>query len=135
MGWTTSARFAVSGEAVLLDTNAFIYFLEGRARVAQHVLRAETVYYSVITEIELLSARHLTESDIEVIREFLSRCQRIELTAPVVELTIDIRRQRRIKTPDAIVAASALSLGVPLVTADGELARIPGLSTIVDILD
>jgi predicted nucleic acid-binding protein len=51
----------VSGDGILLDTNAIIYFLEGRARIAEHVLLAETIYYSVITEIELLSASHLSE--------------------------------------------------------------------------
>ena len=125
----------MSGEAILLDTNAFIYFFEGRRRVAQLVLHAETVYYSVITEIELLSAGHLTEREIEVIREFLARCEQVELSSAVVRLTIDIRRQRRIKTPDAIIAASALSLSIPLITADRELAQIPGLNAVVDILD
>jgi predicted nucleic acid-binding protein len=59
----------VNGEAILLDTNAFIYFFEGRSRIAEHILLAETIHYSVITEIELLSASHLTEEDVATIRE------------------------------------------------------------------
>jgi predicted nucleic acid-binding protein len=95
----------------------------------------ETIYYSVITEIELLSARHLTPEDTVAIQEFLARCQRVELTPEVIERTIDLRKTEQIKTPDAIVAASALVLGATLITADKRLDRIVGLETISDILE
>lgn len=124
----------MNGDDVLLDTNAFIYFFEGRPAVAERVLLAETLYYSVITEIELLSARHLTEEERTTIRAFLARCQRIDLTPDVVERTIELRRSEHLKTPDAIIVATALHIGVPLMTADKRLAHIPGLQIIADIL-
>lgn len=96
---------------------------------------AETIYYSVITEIELLSASHLSAEDTGAIRGFLARCRRVELTPNVVEQTISIRRTTPIKTPDAIVAASALVTNVPLVTADKQFGRIEGLRILTDILD
>ncbi len=128
-------RPAVNGDDLLLDTNAFIYFLDGRGRVAELVLLADTIYYSVISEIELLSAPHLTEQEAEIIQEFLARCQRVDLTPAVVERTIVLRKAERLKTPDAIVVASAQVLGVTLVTADKRLSRIPGLTVIADILE
>jgi hypothetical protein len=103
---------------VLPDTNAFIYFFEGRSRIAEYVLLSDTIFYAIIFEIERLSAVHLTEDDVATIKAFLVRCRRIELTPEVVARTIELRRAERMKTPDAIIAASALSMGVALVTAD-----------------
>ena len=134
MASITSARLAVNGDDVLLDTNAFIYFFEGRARIAEYVLLAETIYYSVITEIELLSASHLTDENTATIRSFLARCQRVDLTPDIVERAILIRRTGRIKTPDAIIAATSFALDVPLITADEHFGRIAGLIVITDIL-
>ena len=107
----------MNGDDLLLDTNAFIYFFEGRPAVAERVLLAETLYCSVITEIELLSARHLTEEERTTIRAFLA-CQRIELNPDVVERTIELRRSERLKTP--IIVATALHLGRP--SCDGRQA-------------
>lgn len=91
----------MSGESLLLDTNAFIYFFEGRSRIAERVLLADAICYSAVTEIELLSAPRLLQ----------------------------------IKTPDAIIAASAEVLGLPLVTADTRFVKVPNLRLITDILD
>ena len=89
----------MNGDDILLDTNAIIYFLEGRSRIAEHVLFAERIYYSVITEIELLSSPHLSEKDNEAIQGFLSRCLRADLTSDVVERAIHIRRTEGLKRP------------------------------------
>ncbi len=88
-------------------------FSRGRPRIAEHVLFAERIYYSVITEIELLSSPHLSEKDNEAIQGFLSRCLRTDLTSDVVERAIHIRRTEGLKTPDAIVAATAIVHGLP----------------------
>ncbi len=45
---------------------------------------AETIYYPVITEIELLSAPHLTDENTATIQSFLARCQRVDLTPDIV---------------------------------------------------
>lgn len=130
-----NARYAVNGDDILLDTNAIIYFLEGRSRIAEHVLFAERIYFSVITEIELLSSPHLSEKDNEAVRGFLSRCLRAGLTSDVVERAIHIRRTEGLKTPDAIIAATAIVHGIPLVTADKRFGRVVDLRVITDILE
>lgn len=119
---------------MLLDTNAFIYFFEGRRTITDLVVRTPSLYYSVISEIELLSANHLTESETSQIREFLLLCNRIELTSEIVKKTITLRRQYRLKTPDAIIAATALNLNTPLVSADAGFQKIAELEVISDIL-
>jgi predicted nucleic acid-binding protein len=124
----------VNGDKIFLDTNAFIYFFEGRSKITDLVVQTPAIYFSAISEIELLSATHLSRAEIIQIKEFLSLCQRVELTSEVIERTIDIRRQYHFKIPDAIIAASALSLDIPLVSADTDFRQINGLSLNSDIL-
>jgi len=47
----------MNGDKVFFDTNAFIYFLEGRKPLQELVVVSSEIFYSVITEIELLSSR------------------------------------------------------------------------------
>ena len=124
----------MSGNKILLDTNAFIYFFEGRKKITELVIQTPGIYYSVISEIELLSAKHLTEGEITQIKAFLSLCQRIELNSEIIAKTIEIRKQYNLKIPDAIIAATALNLEMPLVSADTGFRKVAGLHVVVDIL-
>jgi hypothetical protein len=47
----------------------------------------------------------------------------------VKKLAIRLRREHQLKLPDAIVAATALSLKAELVTNDTKLLRIPGIAS------
>lgn len=124
----------MNGNRILLDTNAFIYFFEGRSNITNLVVNTPEIYYSAISEIELLSATHLTQKEIDLIKDFLSLCHRVELTSEIIERTVTIRRQCHLKIPDAIIAASAFHLEVPLVSADTGFQKVTGLTLISDIL-
>ena len=134
MGWLFRKKSAVSGDKILLDTNAFIYFFEGRSKITNLVVKTPVIYFSVISEIELLSAPHLTEDEIVQIKTFLSLCQRVDLTSEIIDQTVSVRRKYRFKIPDAIIAASVLSLNIPLVSADMDFQKVEGLNLIWDIL-
>lgn len=124
----------VNGNEILLDTNAFIYFFEGRSKITNLVVNTPDIYYSAISEIELLSATHLTQNEIDQIAAFLSLCHRIDLTSKIINQTIALRRSHKLKVPDAIIAASALELKIPLVSADTHFQKVVGLTLISDIL-
>jgi predicted nucleic acid-binding protein len=109
----------------VLDTNAILYLLGGR--LAQP-LPAGQHFISVISEMELLSYPLLDESAQSQIEGFLSEITIIGLSESVKKLAIRLRREHQLKLPDAIVAATALSLGAALVTNDTQLLRVPGLS-------
>ena len=52
----------------------------------------------------------------------------LPLDEPVVQQTIALRQQHRIKLPDAIIAATALAHSLPLLTRNvGDFQRIEGL--------
>lgn len=124
----------MSGSKILLDTNAFIYFFEGRVNITNLVVSTPEIYFSAISEIELLSADGLTQGEIDSIKDFLSLCKRVELTPAIIEQTISIRRQYRFKVPDAVIAASAIVLEIPLVSADAHFRDIAEIDLISDIL-
>jgi predicted nucleic acid-binding protein len=125
----------MTGNKILLDTNAFIYFFEGQHNITNLVVNTPEIYFSAISEIELLSSNSLSESQINSIKTFLSLCHRVDLISDVIEQTVKIRRQYRFKIPDAIIAASARYLNIPLVSADTDFRKVAELDLISDILD
>ena len=110
----------------VLDTNAILYLLGGKL---SQPLPTGQYFISVISEMELLSYPLLDESAQSRIEGFLSEIIIVGLSEPVKKLAIVLRREHQLKLPDAIVAATALSLGAALVTNDAKLLRLPGLSS------
>jgi predicted nucleic acid-binding protein len=108
----------------LLDTNAVLYLLGGRLT---EPLPPGEYLVSVITEMELLSYPSLDRKSEKQIRDFLSEVAVIGLTQDVEERAVQLRRQERLKLPDAIVAATALVFEAELLTSDKKLQRVPGL--------
>ncbi len=106
----------------LLDTNAALYLLGGRLA---DPLEPGEYFVSVISEIELLSYPAIDSEAEHHIREFLSSVSLVELTRQVKDLAIELRRQRGLRLPDAVVAASAIALDVDLLTNDAQLLRVP----------
>lgn len=110
----------------VLDTNAILYFLAGKL---SQPLPKSPFFVSVISEIELLSYHLLDKSAQSKIEGFLSEITIIGLSESVKKLAILLRRDHQLKLSDAIVAATAPSLGATLVTNDAKLLRIPNLSS------
>ncbi len=107
----------------LLDTNALIYLQGGKLA---NELPVGTYAYSVISEIELLSWQEIQPEQELVWRGLLASLHRVELDASVRETAIRLRRERRLKLPDALIAASALVLDANLLTNDRQLLTLPG---------
>ena len=100
----------------LIDTNIIIYYLEGE-QAAVSFLRAHRgkLAISPITWMETLSYP-FSADDEQVVRAFLQEFRLIEFSSPVMELSVEIRRMKKIKLPDAIIAASAVHHDLILVT-------------------
>ncbi|MGD9888061.1 MAG: type II toxin-antitoxin system VapC family toxin [Halothiobacillaceae bacterium] len=108
----------------LLDTNILIYLQGGKLASR---LPLGLYAYSVISEIELLSWPQMQSEHEMVWRGLLASLHRVELDASVRETAIHLRRQRRLKLPDALVAASAIACEATLLTNDQQLLALPGL--------
>lgn len=126
----TKSKFAMNGNNLFVDTNILIYFLEGREEVAE-TLAAKDLYTSVICEIEPLSHKKLTVDNYNTATKFLAFLNISGLTPAIKEFTIQLRRKYKIKLPDAIIAASAISLNIPFLTADKDFSPIKELNTVI----
>jgi len=111
----------------VLETNIVLYLLGGR--LAQPLDPGE-YYLSVITEMELLSYAGLSGKGEQQVREFLSSVTVVDLTTEVKEAAIRLRREHKLKLPDAIVAATADVLDAELLTNDQHLLDMPDLRTL-----
>jgi predicted nucleic acid-binding protein len=70
--------------------NVFIYLLSGN-ELAARTLAGKRLYYSFITEIELLSRPRLTASHKKFIRTMLGTCTKLTYSDHIRETTIEIR--------------------------------------------
>ena len=109
----------------LLDTNAIIYLIGGRLAAP---LPAGHYSFSVISEIELLSISGLSAADEQKIHDLLTLLDRVELTQAVRLEAIQLRKQKKLKLPDAIIAASAITRNATLLTNDQAFHITNGLS-------
>lgn len=105
--------------SLVFDSNVFIYQLNGALNsYGQSLLKQgfiEGGAYSVITKIEVLGFAQ-PPNELEKANQLFGVLNQVELNAQIVARTIALRQSRKIKIPDAIIAATALSLGLPLVT-------------------
>ena len=82
---------------------------------------------SIISAMELLSFSGMTETESQSTRAFINDCTEIALSNDIKGKTIEIRKKYRTKLPDAIIAASAIVNGSPLITADKGFKQIEEL--------
>ena len=110
----------------ILDTNILIYFFAGRL---SELLPDKVLGFSVITEMEILSYHQLSQKDEQQVRKILSTMQNVSLTQDVKEEAIKLRKEYRIKLPDAIISATSIVNDAILLTNDKQLLKIPGLQS------
>ena len=99
-------------EQYLIDTNVICDYLSNVIPIAQQKFIDDVVddipNISVITQIELLCQKTdaITKQNV---RNFISECKVYEIPESVIENCVTIRNSKKIKTPDAIIAVTALA--------------------------
>ena len=81
---------------------------------------------SVISRMEFLSYPKLSDVEFSSLEQFLLKFKIISFDTDIERHAIAIRREFRLKLPDAILAGSAISGGFTLLTLDKELQRVFG---------
>ena len=89
----------------LFDTNAVIYFLEGREK--NFIDETDVIFISCITKIELLSG-DISNKDMAKVYNFVENSKIISLDEEIIEKTIEIRRKFNLKIPDAIIVRTSI---------------------------
>jgi len=89
----------------LFDTNILIDYLNGIEQAREELERFPEVLISIITWTEVMVG---TKPEEEIaVRRFLARFKQIPIDQKVAERAVLIRRETRIRLPDAIIRASA----------------------------
>lgn len=119
------------GEGFLIDSNTLIEYQarlippSGQAFVTKII--DERFIISIINKIEVLGSK-ATDKAIE---GFISMAESIGLTEAISDRTIDIRKTKKIKLPDAIIAATAIEYNLTLVTRNTkDFSGINGLDIV-----
>ena len=117
----------MSGTKWLLDTNFVIGLLKGNEAVQSVLLdypiSLQDCSYSFITRIELLGFPAITDAETKSIEKLLSAMNYVPMSQAIEDATIQIRREHGLKTPDAIIAATAIVNDLELLTLDQQLAN------------
>lgn len=118
----------------LFDSNILIYHLNGQLSQRGTDLLAIGLAgegtYSIISKIELLGFKQTALQE-EQARLLLSSLLELELTSTIAEQTIQIRKSRKMKSPDALTASTTMVHQLILVTRNtSDFDFIQGLNII-----
>ena len=119
----------MSGTNYVVDSNILLYILEGNTSIDPYLDYA--YFISVISEIELLGWHKIQPDDIKRIKKILDNCTHVELLPVIKNIAIDIKQHHKIKLPDAIIAATAIYLDMPLLTADRGFEKIKDMDVLI----
>ena len=104
----------------LLDTNILIYYLAGDIPKKELVkiknILNKSFNISIITKIELLGWNKHSPEGYKLAEEFIEFASVINITDEISDLTIKIKKNSKIKLPDAVIAATCLNDNLILVT-------------------
>ncbi|MEI6423890.1 MAG: type II toxin-antitoxin system VapC family toxin [Lentisphaerota bacterium] len=104
----------------LLDSNIIIYHLKGEPIAMGFIdnyFRNSCI--SFITVIEVLSFNH-SEQEAVLIKKLLSTFVKLNVNDELIEKTVILRKNSKIKLPDCIIAATAINNNLTLVTRNCE---------------
>lgn len=112
----------MSGKNILADSNILINFLNGDHKNLK-ILSQNTIFISVITKIELLSAP-LSDEELLKVKNFIqNNFNLIYIDDLIAEKSALLRRQFKLKTPDAIISATVIEKQFEFLTEDKELVK------------
>ena len=99
----------------VFDTNIIIDYLKGMDAAREELDRHERPLLSVVSWMEVMVGA-MNEDEGARIRRFLTRFDTLGIDADVADIAVQIRRERRIRLPDAIIWATARAQDALLVT-------------------
>ncbi len=119
-------------QGYLIDTNIAIEYLDRTLSAGGYAFVGNIpVLLSVITRIELLGWQKISPSVSARLETYIGNAFIYSLDEPIILKTIELRQQYKIKTPDAIIAATALVHDLTLLTRNlPDFKQIPSLTLI-----
>jgi predicted nucleic acid-binding protein len=108
----------------LIDTNILIYHFadavpEEEIEKIKNIFK-ESFAISIVSKIEFLGWKKHTDEGYRSAEEFIQHAKVININKRIADKTIELRRKHSIKLPDALIAATALTHHLTLITRNDE---------------
>lgn len=121
-------------EQYLIDTNVISDYFSASLPANGTALMDRAIdavpKFSVITQIELL-CWETDATTTQSVKDFIEDSSILEITADVIAHCVHLRKGKKIKTPDAIIAATALANDLILISRNrSDFKNIQGLQVI-----
>ncbi|MBF0287141.1 MAG: type II toxin-antitoxin system VapC family toxin [SAR324 cluster bacterium] len=113
-----------SAMSYLIDTNILIYFFNGslaeesRKRVTEMMKQA--FHVSIISKMEFLGFDRFSVEERQKAGMFLSNARVLGLEDAIVDRVIQMKQEKKIKLPDAVIAATAIHHDLTIVTRNSK---------------
>lgn len=108
------------GTKYLIDTNILIYYLSGDIPESQlsklNQILENSFRISTITKIEILGWHKIPKAEKSRIENFIGNAQVIYIDKGIESKAIDLKQNRKIAIPDAVIGATAVLNNYTLVT-------------------
>lgn len=105
----------MNGPDALLDSNILVY-LSKRELSLSFLDRFKSIFISVISYMEVLGYNYADDREKDYMTELVSVFTVRYIDKQIADVTIKVRKQHRLKLPDAIIAGTALADGLCLIT-------------------
>lgn len=117
-----------------MDTNVVSDYFSASFSVAGMALMDTAIdavpNISVITQIELL-CWNTDEATTQNVQNFITDSVVLDISPEIIAQCVALRKGKKMKTPDAIIAATALAYGFTLITNnEKDFANISGLKMV-----
>ena len=116
----------------MLDSNILIDTLNRKLNLSAFLdsIPECDAYINLVVEIEVLAKAGMDNQDESEARALLASFKWVEIDKNTREIAIQIRRDKELRLPDALVAASSISLNATLLSNDPHLLdnKRPGYS-------
>jgi len=106
---------------VLLDTNVLVYHLAGEpaaTKFLEETIARRSFYLSILSMIEFLGWQGHTEEKFAECKGLVELATVLPVSKEVADRAIELRRSKRIKLADAVIASTALVNNLQLVTGN-----------------
>lgn len=104
---------------ILLDTNVLVYHVAGNpaaTKFLEETIARRSFYLSILSMIEFLGWHGHTEEEFAECKGLVELTTILPVSKEVADKAIELRRSKRIKLADAVIASTALVNNLQLVT-------------------
>lgn len=105
---------------MILDSNIIIYSALPEHKVLRDFILENFPLVSEISRVEVLGYHDLTDAAVTYFESFFSASTIIKVSSEIIDSAIRLRQRRKMSLGDALIAATAITHSLPLVTRNGK---------------